>query len=172
MLQKDYLKYYWLEDYLFNDVRRNFLKRESLNAAEFFCIVIWKANRAKTAIKRKLEKKGDLNEMVKKLTYEIFLAPDDSERLRIMLEKWGFALPMASAVLTVLYPKRFSVYDVRVREELNIKDFARRKNQIKRYFAEFLPKVRKSAPGKSLRDKDRYIWAKSFYEGLLYFLKE
>ena len=58
----DYLKYYSLEKYLFGDdkddgdVRKNFLKNGFLTPEEFFCIIIWKANRRKTKIKAKFPK--------------------------------------------------------------------------------------------------------------------
>src|SRR6266851_3825141 len=135
----NYLNYYNLEDYLFTEVTNAFRDRGYLTPEEFFSIVIWKANRAKTAIKRKLAKRGkNLAEAVHKLTRQIHQAASDEERLRIFLSKdWAFGLAMASAILTVLYPDRFTVYDVRVRGQLNIKDFAGRKDQIEQYFKEY-----------------------------------
>lgn len=166
----DYSKYHNLEDYLFREVRNNFHQRGYLTAEEFFCIVIWKANRAKTKIKDKILKRGTLTENTKKLSNEIFRAPNNKEKLRILLESWGIGLPMATAILTVLYPNDFTVYDVRVRSQFGIKDFSGRKNQIDRYFSEFLPKVKKQ-PGRKLRDKDKYLWGKSFYRDLKKFLR-
>jgi hypothetical protein len=167
----DYLKYYDLEDYLFNDVNAAFHARGYLTPEEFFSIVVWKANRAITRIKKRLlGKSSDLAEVVKNLTENIKAAPSDEARLRVLLETWGFLLPMATAILTVLYPDRFTVYDVRVREQLQIKDFAGRKNEIKRYFEEFLPGVAAITETETLRDKDRYLWGKSSYESLREFL--
>src|SRR3989442_14949900 len=134
--------------------------RRYLTAEEFFSIVIWKANRAKGRIWNRLRKHGtDVSEVVKTLSQEIKDAADDHERLSLLLdrEKWGFALPMASAILTVCYPERFTVYDVRARMELGIKDFAGRKDQIERYFKEFVPSVKAIPHAASLRDKDRYL---------------
>lgn len=142
----DYLKYHNLENYLFKEVRSNFRRRGYLRPKEFFCIIIWKANN------------------------EIFKTPDNKEKLRVLLEDWSFNLPMATAILTVLYPKNFTIYDVRVHNQLGIKDFSGRKNQVEKYFLEFLPKIRKTK-GKNLRNKDRYLWGKSFYEDLTKFLK-
>ncbi len=73
---------------------------------------------------------------------------------------------MASAILTVLYPDEFSVYDVRVCGELggfselsNITKFER----LWPRYLEFLQAVERAAPeGLTLRDKDRYLWGKSF----------
>ncbi len=167
----DYLKYYFLEDYLFREVKDNFQKREYLTPEEFFCIIIWKSNRAKTAIKRKLLKFGDLDKTIKKLTKEVFNAKTREQKLKTLLKSWKFNLPMATAILTVLYPNDFTVYDVRVREQIGIrKDFSGRKDQMERYFNEFLPKIRKIGSSKDLRDKDRYLWGKSFYEDLTSFL--
>lgn len=167
----DYLKYYYLENYLFGELRNNFQRRGHLTPEEFFCIIIWKANRAKSRIKDKmLKRRSTLSGNIKKLTSEIFKTSNNKEKLKILLEKWEFGLPMATAILTLLYPKDFTVYDVRVRSQLGIKDFSNRKNRIEIYFSEFLPKVKKQ-PGKILRDKDRYLWGKSFYEDLAGFLK-
>lgn len=168
----NYLKYYHLENYLFEELKGNFQKRGYLTPEEFFCIVIWKANRAKGKIKVKLLRhRISLEQNVKKLTNEIFKASDNKEKLKILLDGWKFNLPMATAILMVLYPKDFTVYDIRVRKELGIEDFAGRKNQIERYFSEFLPMVKEKVKGESLRDKDRYLWGKSFYEDLIKFLK-
>jgi hypothetical protein len=62
------------------------------------------------------------------------------------------------------------VYDVRVREQLQIKDFTGRKNEIEQYFEEFLPRVAAITETETLRDKYRYLWGKSAYESLQEFL--
>ena len=65
MFQKnnmDYKKFYNLEEYLFQDVGSRFRKTNTLSVEDFFCIVIWKANRAKTNIKKKLSKMATLSE--------------------------------------------------------------------------------------------------------------
>ena len=168
----DLIKYYFLEDYLFKEVKNNFYKHRYLTPEEFFCIVIWKSNRAKTAIKSKLLKFGNLRKTVEKLTNEIFHTRGNKHKLELLVKSWKFSLPMAAAILTVLYPKEFTMYDVRVRGQMSIhKDFAGHENQVERYFDEFLPKVRKMGRGKDLRNKDRYLWGKSFYEDLEKFLK-
>lgn len=153
-------------------MKNNFHSRCYLTPEEFFCIVIWKSNRAKSKIKNLLLKSGSLGIAIKKLTKQIHDENTKEEKLKILIEKWKFRLPMASAILTVLYPNDFSVYDYRVIEQLGINDFRDRKNQIERYFSEFLPKVWEYIEGKDLRDKDKYLWGKSFYNSLLKFLKE
>jgi hypothetical protein len=50
----DFLGYYNLEPYLFDIVSPRFHQEGSLNAFDFFSIVIWKANRAKSRIAKRL----------------------------------------------------------------------------------------------------------------------
>jgi hypothetical protein len=90
-------------------------------------------------------------------------------KLAILLQKWGFRLPTATAILTVFYPDTFTIYDVRVCEEL--KEFQRLADQsnfekLWAGYEKYVEGVRKASPaGLTLRDKDRYLWAKSFYVG-------
>ena len=120
----DYLKLYDLERYLFEVVRPSFQRDSELTAFDFFCIIIWKANRAKSEVAKRLIRhhgKGgtDLDAVIGDLTHQIHAARDDEkERMRILIKDWGFRLPMASAILTVLYPEIFTVYDKRVCGEL------------------------------------------------------
>lgn len=84
---------------------------------------------------------------------------------------------MASAVLTVLYPDDFTVYDIRVREQLKYPDITYAKDSVESYFNKYLPQVLKMGreisqdPTLSLRDCDRTLWAKSWYENLQKFLR-
>jgi len=167
----DYRKYYFLEEYLLGDVRKNFHRRGYLTADEFFCIVIWKANRAKTAIKKKLLIIGkDIGEAVRQVTSDVHQAATKEKKLELLLNKWNFMLPMATAILTILYPDDFTVYDVRVRDQLGVDDFSGSKHQVHQYFSSYLPKVKAVKVTGSLRDGDRYLWGKSFYEDLMKFI--
>lgn len=83
------------------------------------------------------------------------------------MQDWGFLLPTASAILTMLYPDRFTVYDIRACNELD-----RFHNLVGRPFNDrtwsgyqmFVEVVRATAPGGlSLRDADRFLWGRSFY---------
>lgn len=78
---------------------------------------------------------------------------------------------MASAILTVLYPDEFTVYDVRVCDLLDKKfEDAQYKTQFEALWArysEYLAAVRDAVPELPiLRDKDRYLWGKSFAQQL------
>lgn len=168
----DYKQFYDLESYLFNTVHYRFTKEGCLTAFDFFCIVIWKANRAKSKIAKKLLAHGHktLDVAVKELTRGIARQEKPKDRLMYLLENWDFRLPMATAILTIFYPQEFTVYDVRVCDTIgNFNDLG----QINKFekiwlrYQEFKNVVLKIKPQNlSLRDKDRYLWGKSFYKQL------
>lgn len=164
----DYLRYYDLESYLFDDVGPAYRVSGVLTAFDFFSIVIWKSNRAKSKVARRLLAKApsdDLHSAVRELSRALFYADTDEERLRILMVDWKLRLPMATAVLTVLWPSAFTVYDVRACDELgayhqlaNLTAF----NGIWTGYQEFRAAIREAGPdGLSLRDKDRFLWARS-----------
>ena len=169
----DYKKYYYLEEYLFNEVNSTFHKRGFLNAEEFFCIIIWKANRAKSKIAKRIKKKNpdlDLQTIIKSLTKDLHKKKTPKERFLYLFDEWGFRLPMASAILTVLFPSDFTIYDVRVCDMLgkyhNISNKTK-SNAVWNDYVKFIESVKKKATNeKTLRDKDRWLWGKSFIEAL------
>jgi hypothetical protein len=168
---EDFRQYYYRESYLFDVVRPRFLKQGYLDAFDFFCIVIWKAERAKTKIARRLKNvNNDLDTAVKVVTLGLSQQRTNKERLHV-LWNGGLNLPMASAILTVLYPDDFTVYDQRVCGQLgkyhHLKD-SRDFETLWDGYQKFKRDVQKLAPMElSLRDKDRYLWGKSFHDQLL-----
>ena len=164
-------KLYNLENYILTDVRDNFNRNGHLTAFDFFCIVIWKANRAKTKIADRLLKRNpDIEKSVRDLTSKIFKATDDKQKLKVLIDDYKFRLPMSSAILSLLYPDNFTIYDVRVCDTLtNFKGLDNITNFDKKWLAysDFIKSVREYKPKNiSLRDKDRLLWGKSFYEQL------
>ena len=172
----DYLRYYDLESYLFDVVRNRFQAEGCLSVFDFFCIVIWKTqHRVKSIIAQRLLSQSHtktLEEAVHVLTRGIANCPTPPEKFKYLLgEDWGFRLPLASAILTVLYPDDFTVYDVRVCEQLrNFQKLANWEYSTKLWnsYLEFVAMVRSQTPsGLSLRDKDRYLFGKSIYDQLM-----
>jgi putative addiction module component (TIGR02574 family) len=168
----DYARYYYLERYLFEEVSQRFASTNQLTAFDFFCIVVWKANRSKSRIAKRLLAQGhaDLPAAVQALTGSIASAQDNKARLRVLIEDWGFRLPMASAILTVLFPEGFTVYDIRVCEVFNdFKDaqYKTRYEDLWLRYSAYLNRVRESVPSATkLRDKDRCLWGRSFRDQL------
>ena len=168
----DYRQFYDLESYLFDVVGQRFRDNGRLEAFDFFCIVIWKANRAKSRVARRLLDfgGGSLEDAVRTLTEGLAGLREPKERLRYLLEEWGFRLPMASAILAVLYPDDFTVYDIRVCDSIggfhstgNRTEFSKLWDE----YVQFRKAVEEAAPQTlTLRDKDRYLWGKSFHDQL------
>ncbi len=177
MPNNNYAKFYWLETEFFPEIHKFFHKEHYLKPEHFFSIIIWKRNASKTIIKRGLLSSGlSLDVAVRNLTEEIFKA-GKKEKLNILIQRKGFQLAIASALLTVLYPDDFTVYDVRVRGQLNYPDITYTNGNAEKYFNDYLPQVLKKGreitqnPTLSLRDCDRVLWAKSWHEDLQKFLQ-
>jgi hypothetical protein len=168
----DYRTYYHLERYVFEEVSAQHREAGQLAAFDFFCIVIWKANRSKSKIAHRLLAKGfhDLESALAALTRALATAPDDKERMRILIDEWGFRLPMASAILTVLYPESFTVYDMRVFDVLGDFQKAQYRTNFEalwREYQRFIAAVDDAVNRDyDLRDKDRWLWGKSFCQRL------
>jgi len=173
----DYLELYDMERYLFDVVKTAFHQNGKLSAFDFFCIVIWKANRAKSKVALKLLSRDDngrmdLNAIAEDLTSAIAKARDDKERMRILIERWDFRLPTASAILTVLYPETFTVYDIRVCNELANHHSVQNRSRFYALWTGYqlyLDDVKRREPAiPALRDKDRTLWAKASQRQLIH----
>lgn len=153
-----------LEDFLINMVGPHFRETGNISAEDFLLILIWKANRSKNMTRARLEARSGENwaATVATIAQQIYEAVDDEARLNVLIRDWGFRLATASAVLTVLYPDRFTVYDIRVCNTLgNYHNLASRRNVWTDY-QNFIEEVRNTAPpGLSLREKDHYLWGSS-----------
>jgi hypothetical protein len=175
-MDEAYEQFYDLEKYLFETVSPDFKRTGKLSTFNFFCIVIWKANRAKSKISNRLldnssrglksRHKRDLDDAVARLVSEIVTEEREDKKLGVLIAR-GFRLPMASAILTVLYPDKYTVFDERVCRELGDFGDATNKTAIKSIWARYssyMETVRTKAPSycKSLREKDLYLWGKSF----------
>lgn len=189
MPTKDYLKYYWREEkYLEDEIRPAFVRNHFLTPEQFFAIIRWKfPGLGSIPIRNALLRKNpSLKDAVKQLTGGIANAKTRKEKLRCLLpsqsEKNGIRLAMASAILTVLYPKQFSVYDRNVRKQLKhptkkdktYPDITDSPKAVERYIDEYLAQVQEFANTNhcSLRNADRTLWGKSWHEDLQDFVKD
>jgi hypothetical protein len=162
----DYLLYYDSETYLFTTVRERFRQAGKLDAFDLFSIIVWKANRAKSKIARRLIAKcGTLEVASESFTTALTAAQTPQTRLSVAMQEWGFYLPMASAILTVLWPGDFTVYDVRVCDELrNFHSLGNltKADRIWTGYQLYCEAVAAAVPGNmNLRDKDRFLWGRS-----------
>jgi hypothetical protein len=164
----DYLNLYHLERYLLEDVGPRFRSSGKIDSTDLFMILAWKSNRAKTRVRDKIKShaKGSFKEAVLEIAKALSAAKDHKERLGVLMRDWGLRLPMASAILTILYPEYFTIYDVRVCGVLNIKYKGghRFSDTCWKEYKTYKDAVCKSTPSHlNLRDKDRFLWGKSFW---------
>jgi len=174
--QDGYNEYYDLDSYLFNKVTTNFHKNHKLTLEEFVCILIWKSNRSRGKIISKIKNRypdRSLSKAVEELTKEIYEQNSHKERLCFLvgnrkIKETSIPLATSSAILTVLYPDYFTVYDIRVCNALGKYHHigGRTFESLWRGYEEFRADVMKNAPGKTLRDKDKWLWGKSFIQDL------
>ena len=171
MTTHDFKKYYNLENYLRETVHDSFHKNGFINASDFFCIIIWKANRAKSKIANRLSKvEPDLELCCRQLTECLFHSKSHKDRLKVLIENYRFRLPMSSAILSIFYPNDFSVYDIRVCETLP--QFSNLVNTINFEniwdgYSNYIQAIKNFIPSElNLVDKDHLLWGKSFYNQL------
>jgi len=159
-----------LETKYFGEIRKRFLENNVLSAFDFFCIVIWKSNRSKTKVAEGLMKKTGLplEDVVKEITRKVFEAKTDKDKVRALLVA-GIGIPIASAILSVLYPDNFTVYDYRASDYNALKEFrgvvGKDDKAIQKYL-DYVSAVRALSSNMTLREIDRCLWGKSFYEQL------
>ena len=162
-----YLEYYDIEKYLFSTVYERFHRDGHIAAFDFFSIVGWKSDRPKRMIREALrERCQDLDHAVKSLTGDIHKATEHENRLKMLLDVRGIGLPMATAILAVLYPDHFTVYDTRVCNQLGrFSNLGSRSiATIWEGYEEFRQAVREEAVRRGapdsfgLRDMDRWLW--------------
>jgi hypothetical protein len=168
----DYLKFYDDERYLFKEVGRDFRATGVIEPADFYMILIWKAERAKNRHRDRLKRiaAGSFQEAVEQIAGSLHASHEQKQRLQLLMCKWEFALPTASAILTVLYPDEFTVYDRLVCKELKIKYQPQREfsDALWADYGQFREAVINSeAPvDLCLRNKDRFLVARSFRKGV------
>lgn len=160
---------YDLEGYLFDEVTTRFQRTGTLEPYDFFAIVIWKSNRAKTKIKQGLAQAGLT---VGALMTQLAEAATPAAKVATLLQVWGIGLPMASAILSVCYPQEFTVCDYRAWEtlqELGVTGLPSHQPTTIAAYLRYCQVCRAFAEHHqlSLRDLDRALWAKN-WEGDLH----
>lgn len=160
---KKYIRYYFLGDYLFKEINRNFHKNKYLTPEEFLAIVIWKRNASKTKVIKGL-KAG--RKSVKSITNEVYKAKNREDKLKILCKIKGLGIAISSAILTVLYPDEFTVVDYRAINSLGDLVNGKPGERLEDYL-NYVDVCKKEAARHhlSLRDFDRALWGKDFYEG-------
>jgi thermostable 8-oxoguanine DNA glycosylase len=162
------LKLYDIEDYLFGKVRKRFETEDTMEPFDFFAIVTWKSNRTKTKIRKGLD---DAGKTVQGLMSEVAQAVTPRDKVEVLLQVWGIGLAMASAILTVCDPKKFTVLDYRawdVLERASLQGLPENYPATPDEYLDYCRVCRRLAErvGMSLRNLDRALWAKSWRDDL------
>ncbi len=171
--KEDYSIYYDLSDYLFHNVHKKYQENGYLEGFDFYLILIWKANRAKFRNAKKVfnkSKNKTFDEGVEILTKQIFNARSDFERVQILFN-WKFRVATASAISSVLYPNKYTIYDYRVLESEDLLEFKNLDNKLNveekvngyLEFVESFKNLRIKLGFKSLRELDKYLWGQSLF---------
>jgi hypothetical protein len=165
----DYLKFYDDEHYLLTEVGKCFRTTGELKAADLYMIFIWKANRAKNYHRDRLKRLVSTDcfqDAVDALASSLRECVSEKGRLEVLMNRWGFQLATASAILTILYPDEFTVYDYRVRRELGLTENLAQhvfSGSLWSKYVTFREKVKSETPSNlCLRDKDRFLTGRSF----------
>jgi hypothetical protein len=157
------IDYYSPETSLFPELAVRFAATGKLEAEELYLILDWKAARARTRHLKRLTVGRTFSQATQELARDLCGAIDDAQRLKLLLSpSWSFALPTATAILTVLYPERFTIYDIRVCDALGaFHGLGNRRWSEKTWpeYSRFVAEVRAAVPeGLNLRDADRWLW--------------
>lgn len=111
----DSIAYYSPETRMFPAIARSFADTGNFDPMALYVILDWKSARARTKHRSRLARiGGSFNAAANEIAAELHAAAGPEQRLGLLLTKWGFRLPTATAILTVLYPDIFTIYDIRV----------------------------------------------------------
>lgn len=167
--QIDYRMFYNDEDYLLK-VGREFRTTRKLDPADFYMLLVWKANRAKNYHRDRLKKiAGTFSAAVQEIATDLSARNEPKAKLQVLMDKWLFAIPTASAILSLLYPEQFTVYDVLVCGELKhgYKPWRSFSDKLWEDYQAYKEAVITETPAEfSLRDKDRYLIGRAYRESV------
>lgn len=173
----DPIAYNNLENFLLSEVRGRFQKDGFIEAFDFFSIIIWKSNRSKSKVAKRLIKQSDnsdLDQISKHISSAISVAKTDKEKMQVLIVDWKFKLAIASAILTILYPDDFTVYDYRSAGQVGEGGSLKYKTNFEEIWSGYLlfrSRVAQIPHGASLREKDHYLFGKSRMDDLYKALK-
>ncbi len=160
------------ETLLFPALAKSFADNGTLDPLGLYLILDWKASRARTRHHSRLAQiAGSFNAAAHMIAADLRAAATPEQQLELLFKKWKFKLPTASAILTVLCPDTFTIYDIRVCNTLGAFHQLGGKPwspDTWHEYQRFVIAVRDAAPqGLSLRDCDRWLWGQNKQETLL-----
>jgi len=91
---------------------RSWAKKGWLSKDEFLSICLWKSRRPKSRYNKNSGSK------IKSITKRAFVEPDETKKMKLLTRLTGVGVPTASAILSVINPKRYPIIDIRCVESL------------------------------------------------------
>lgn len=151
---KKYLDLYNQEEYLFCFIGPKIKKRGFVNFQEFYKICMWKSVRQKHNYL--VNKKT-----VERVTKEAFKENDERKKMVGLCQLKGVGIPMASAILTIVFPDKYAVIDIRCIEMLNKLNLTIKKHITLNIWLEYLKIIRNLAKDNGLtpREIDKVLFA-------------
>lgn len=149
---------------------RHVRKNKVLTKEEFLRICRWKSPRAIHHYKQ------NSPSLIRKLTREAFTTRSEQRKIKCLTSLRGVSIPMASAILTLVNPKRYGVIDIRVWQLLFALESVRKNpkgiNFTFKHWYHYLRKLRYHAkeykvPVRAI-ERTLFICHKKFQEGNLY----
>lgn len=151
---KKYLALYNQEDYLFNFLGPQIRKRGFLTFEDLYKICMWKSVRQK---QQYLKNKKS----VEKITKLAFTQTDEILKIKTLCSLKGVAIPTASAILTITYPNKYAIIDIRCLEMLGNLKFDINTPMTTNNWLKYLDIVRKMAKENNLtpREVDKVLFS-------------
>ncbi|WP_435658086.1 hypothetical protein [Brucella pituitosa] len=167
-----YRRYANAETNLFPFIASHFAKTGELDPVDFWAILTWKANRSKNMHRDRITGTNlSFAEATSMIAAGVHGAQTAKDRLEVLMVDWSFKLPTATAILTVLYPDEFTVYDVRVCNMINAFHSIKHRRFSDKLWGDYQAfksaAVAAAPAGLSLREVDHYLWGKSWREDAL-----
>lgn len=160
------LMWYDLEDYLFHDVHEQFERGECICEFDFYCIVDWKSRRNKPEIKKGL---GQLGMKPWHLLRRVEAADGLEDKLKVLTEVNGSGIAIASAILAVCCPEKYTVVDtyiLRMLDMLASDEYISDDAKGVKLYIEYNEKCKRWSRklGISLKRTDKLLWTKAWKE--------
>jgi len=136
-----YIRNYNLEEELYKN--GSIIKRRGhFTKQEFLLICLWKSRRPKRHYLKNTESQ------VKRITKAALSCKDEKEKIKILIQLKGVAIPTATALLSVADPTRYPIIDVRCVKSLNDLQLIKWKAINFSNWLEYLEIIRKMAKSK------------------------
>lgn len=151
---KKYLDLYNQEEFLFNIIGPAIRKRGFMKFDEFYRICMWKSARQKP---KYLHNK----KIIESISKEAFADKDEVGKIKKLCSLRGVGIPTASAILTIVYPHKYGVIDIRCIEMLKKRGFDINKSINLKNWINYLEIVRTLGKENNLqpREIDKVLFA-------------